>query len=380
MQIKYSLNKVDYKIIFCPDNEGLRVKKNINKSYMQMSKDLRKIYNDKKILLIVDKKIDNKITKYMIHDLKISFSNLDVLKIDGSKKNKNLKTLFKILDFLFKKNFTKKSVIISCGGGVIGDIAGLASSLYLRGLIHFHNPSTMTAVIDSCIGGKTGINYKGIINSLGNYYHAKKVYISKNIISLIPEREYIAGIPEIIKYGLINSKEIIKLLRNHDDILKRKFSLISKIIKLSLETKIKFFKNDIFEDGNRLKLNFGHTFAHAVEMALQKKMKKEILRHGEAVGLGMLCEIYYANGKNDDFYLLKDLLKKYGLPTNLKKFVKNKRVNSYKNMIYKFIFLDKKRIGAYPRYIKLKKIGYCHISELRNFDRIKRTINQVLFK
>ena len=179
MQIKYSLNKVDYKIIFCPDNEGLRVKKNKNKSYMQMSKDLHKIYNDKKILLIVDKKIDNKITKYMIHDLKISFSNLEVLKIDGSKKNKNLKTLFKILDFLFKKNFTKKSVIISCGGGVIGDIAGLASSLYLRGLIHFHNPSTMTAVIDSCIGGKTGINYKGIINSLGNYYHAKKVYISK---------------------------------------------------------------------------------------------------------------------------------------------------------------------------------------------------------
>ena len=380
MQIKYSLNKVDYKIIFCPDNEGLSVKKKKNKSYMQMSRDLGRIYNDKKILLIVDKKIDKKITKYMIHDLNISFPNLYVLKIDGSKKNKNLKTLFKILDFLFKKNFTKKSVIISCGGGVIGDIAGLASSLYLRGLIHFHNPSTMTAVIDSCIGGKTGINYKGIINSIGNYYHTKRVYISKNIIALIPKREYIAGIPEILKYGLINSKKIINMLENHNDIIKRKFSFISKIIKLSLETKIKFFKNDIFEEGNRLKLNFGHTFAHAVEMTLQKKMGKELMRHGEAVGLGMLCEIYYANGKNRDFYLVKNLLEKYELPTSLEKFVKKNKIKSYQNLIYQFIFLDKKRIGTYPRYIELKKIGHSKISELRNFSRIKKTINEVLFK
>ena len=80
-----------------------------------------------------------------------------------------------------KKKFSKKSVIISCGGGVVGDVAGLASSLYLRGLTHFHIPTTMTAIIDSCIGGKTGINYNNIINSIGTYYHAKKVYISKNI-------------------------------------------------------------------------------------------------------------------------------------------------------------------------------------------------------
>ena len=161
-------------------------------------------------------------------------------------------------------------MIISCGGGVVGDVAGLASSLYLRGLTHFHIPTTMTAIIDSCIGGKTGINYNNIINSIGTYYHAKKVYISKNILYHLPEREYIAGIPEILKCGLINNIKIIKLLENKELVISRKFNYLSEIIKLSLATKIKFFKNDVFERGERLNLNFGHTFAHAIEMAFDK--------------------------------------------------------------------------------------------------------------
>ena len=113
----------------------------------------------------------------MIHDLKISFKNLNIMFISGSKRTKIKKNLFKIIDYLFLKKFTKKSVLISCGGGVIGDLCGLSSSLYLRGLIHYHIPTTMTSIIDSCIGGKTGINYKGIINSVGNYYHAKSLYL-----------------------------------------------------------------------------------------------------------------------------------------------------------------------------------------------------------
>ena len=128
----------------------------------------------------------------------------------------------------------------------------------------------MTAIIDSCIGGKTGINYNNIINSIGTYYHAKKVYISKNILYHLPEREYIAGIPEILKCGLINNIKIIKLLENKELVISRKFNYLSEIIKLSLATKIKFFKNDVFERGERLNLNFGHTFAHAIEMAFDK--------------------------------------------------------------------------------------------------------------
>ena len=201
-----------------------------------------------------------KIIKYLVHDLKISFKDIKTISFQGSKKNKNINQLLKIINFLIKNKFTKKSVLISCGGGVIGDVCGLASSLYLRGMIHYHIPTTMTAIVDSCIGGKTGINYKGIINSLGNYYHADRVYVSKNIIKLIPEREYISGIPEMIKCGLINNKNIIKLLKNKKKVIERDFHYVSKLIHLSLQTKIKFYMFFNFTINNIFNINSWHIF------------------------------------------------------------------------------------------------------------------------
>ena len=166
-------------------------------------------------------------------------------------------------------------------------------------------------------------------------------------------------------------------LNNKNKILKRNFSYIAKIIKLALKTKIEFFKGDISEENERLKLNFGHTFAHAIEMALQSEKRNEI-RHGEAVGLGLLCEIYYAFGKNKDFLLTKKLLEKYKLPINLKNFIKKNQFNKIENEIYQNIFLDKKRVNTFPRYIKLSRIGNSNISEMRDFDRIKDTIKKII--
>ena len=378
MKLNYKVDNELYKVTFCPDNQGLELNKKRN-SYMQISKNLKKLKHDDKILLVVDKNINIKITKYIIHDLKKSFPSLNILYVTGKKKNKNLKTFFKITNKLFEKKFTKNSVLISCGGGVIGDVSGLSASLYLRGLNYFHIPTTMTAIIDSCIGGKNGVNYKNIINSLGTYYHPQNVYISKTIIHYLPSREYISGIPEIIKCGLISKSNLIKYLNMKNKIIERNFLTVSKIIKDALLIKIKFFKNDVKEKNHRLMLNFGHTFAHAIESSLDTylKNKKEILRHGEAVGLGLLCEIYYQNGKNKIFHQVKDLLNLYSLPTNLKFLKINK--NFLKKEIFKFIFFDKKKIGKFPRYISLKKIGYPKISELKNNQKIKKTIENVLF-
>ena len=377
MYLKYKVNNKKHSIIFCPDREGLTIKKK-NKSYTNIAKDLKTYYNDKKIVLIFDKKINTKIIKYLVHDLKISFKDIKTISFQGSKKNKNINQLLKIINFLIKNKFTKNSVLISCGGGVIGDVCGLASSLYLRGMIHYHIPTTMTAIVDSCIGGKTGINYKGIINSLGNYYHADRVYVSKNIIKLIPEREYISGIPEMIKCGLINNKNIIKLLKNKKKVIERDFHYVSKLIHLSLQTKIKFFKKDVEEQNERLKLNFGHTYAHAIEMALDNK-KIEVIRHGEAVALGLLCEIYYSKGINKQFDITKEILKIYNIPYNLNAYKKKISYEILKNKIFKNIFLDKKKIGHYPRYINLSNIGKSTISEMKNFNKINKTIDNIIF-
>ncbi len=367
--IKYSINKEINNIIFCT-----------NKETSDISNQLKKNYSDRKVLLVIDKNLDKNFRKYLLADLK-KLTRLDfhLLEVQGSKKNKNRKLVFKIIDKCIKEKFTKKSVIISCGGGVVGDVAALASSLYLRGLIYYHVPTTMTAIVDSCIGGKTGINYNGIINSVGNYYHPKSVFISKNVIENIPEREFTSGIPEIIKCGLINNVKILKMLVLYQNrYLNRDYNFLSKLIRLTLLTKIKFFKDDIFENSKRLNLNFGHTFAHAIEISLKEK-RSDIIRHGEAVGIGMLCEIYYLENKSEKFIKLKNILNTYGLPTDLTHLIKNKAANTLKKEIFKSIFLDKKKIGKFPRIIKLINIGKSAVVEMKNNKKIKNTINKVLF-
>ena len=242
-----------------------------------------------------------------------------------------------------------------------------------------HIPTTMTAIVDSCIGGKTGINYKEIINSIGSYYHPRNVFISKNIIRLIPQREYAAGIPEIIKSGYLGNKKILNyLIKNKSKVMARNFATVSNLVNLTLQVKINFFKNDIYESSKRLNLNFGHTFAHAMEMAIKYK-NNEVIRHGEAVGIGMLCELYYSSGKNKTFQSLLNMLKKYELPINLKKYLNEKNKGKIKHKIFKNIFLDKKRINIFPRCITLDKICNPKIVEMRDNKKIVETIEKIIF-
>tara|TARA_B110001454_G_scaffold192628_1_gene193034 strand:- start:192 stop:926 length:735 start_codon:yes stop_codon:yes gene_type:complete len=241
----------------------------------------------------------------------------------------------------------------------------------------------MTAIVDSCIGGKTGINYKGIINSLGNYYHPKRVYISERIIADIPNREFFSGFAEIIKCGLIGNKKIIGYLNKDKHLFKRKKNSqnLSKIILETLKTKINFFKNDVKEKNKRLSLNFGHTFAHAMEMTTDKYLKKDFLRHGEAVGLGMLCEIMMSqntnrkNNSNNLYSMTKQLLKKYNLPTKLK--IPSKLNRKIHSGIYEGVFLDKKTKNKYPRFISLKKICSPKIEEIKDFGSLNDTIYKI---
>ena len=147
-----------------------------------------------------------------------------------------------------------------------------------------------------------------------------------------------------------------------------------------MNTKIHFFKDDIVEKNERLMLNFGHTFAHSIEMALEKnnKSKNDILRHGEAVGLGMICEIKYASNMNNNHILDKtiEILKLYNLPIDLKFLNLDKQ--RLQNDIFKYLFLDKKRISKFPRYINLTKLCNPKIDELQDYSKINHIINELL--
>ena len=128
------------------------------------------------------------------------------------------------------------------------DLSALAASLYMRGTIYFHIPTTMTSIVDSSIGGKTAVNYQNIINSIGTYFHANKVYILNDIIKCLPEREFFSGLPEVLKCGLLKDKSIIKILKKYSNmIIKKKTNHVKELCIKSLKTKIFFFKNDITE-------------------------------------------------------------------------------------------------------------------------------------
>ena len=240
----------------------------------------------------------------------------------------------------------------------------------------------MTAIVDSCIGGKTGINYKGIINSLGNYYHPNIVYISEKVIDDIPDREFFSGFAEIIKCGLIGNKKILDLLIKDKSLhIRRNNKNLSNIILETLKTKIQFFEKDIKEKNKRLSLNFGHTFAHAIEMTTDKFLKKDFIRHGEAVGLGMICELMMSDVKKRNNEILKiiklteNLLKKYNLPIRLSVPKKNnKKIHSD---IYAGVFLDKKTRNKFPRFISLRKIGSPKIQEILDFGSLNDTIYKI---
>lgn len=360
------------KLTYNIQNENFFIHIN-NKFESTILKEIESINSDNKIFFVYDSHINPKIIKNLTKFLKKTGNIIITKRLKGNKLNKNRKQLFEIIDNLIEEKFTKKSILLSMGGGVVGDLSALAASLYLRGLIYFHVPTTMTSIIDSCIGGKTGINYNNVINSIGNYYHAKSVFIDFNIIKDLPKREYNAGISEILKCCIINKGLDMNFLKkNKKLIFEKKMSLIKKLIFFALKTKIKYFKNDVFEKSKRLSLNFGHTFAHAIEMSMTKN-KKEIFRHGEAVGLGMLCELKVAN-KYKLYKNLSTILKELNLPNQIKvSSIEEKTL--LQNKIYKNVFLDKKRVNKNPRYIHINNIGNCSIKELTNYHKI----NDVIF-
>ncbi len=161
-------------------------------------------------------------------------------------------------------------------------------------------------------------------------------------------------------------------------IINRDFYIFEKLCIEALKTKIFFFIKDEREKNTRLNLNFGHTFAHAIEMALNIANRNELIRHGEAVGLGMLCEIYYASSKKNNLYLrTKNILEQYSLITSLKELLPNFNKMILHKKIFDNIFLDKKKIGAYPRYVSLKSPYSPNIKNIFDMTKLNETIYHI---
>jgi len=250
---------------------------------------------------------------------------------------KNLETVNKIYDSLFSHNFSRSDLVIGLGGGVITDIAGYVASTYKRGIKLIYIPTTLLAQVDAAIGGKTGVNTQWGKNMLGTFYQPEMVICDIKKLLTLPDSEFKNGISEVIKYGVIKSLGLVRMLQEQGEkILKRDMGILFKIVKECVSIKASIVKQDEKEEqGIREILNFGHTIGHIIETFTHYKKHS----HGEAIAIGMVEEIRRFSRKvNSGQKMIINLLKSYGLPVNLPETIKESDI--------KRLILQDKKIRA----------------------------------
>jgi len=203
--------------------------------------------------------------------------------------SKSLRQWHKIQDFLVRSGADRRSVLLAFGGGVVGDLTGFAASTYMRGLRFVQIPTTILSQSDSSIGAKVAVNHPKAKNLIGSFYQPRLVITDPSLLQSLPRREFSAGLGEAIKYGVIADPSILDLLDQHmERILAGDQELLTDLISRCIQIKIRVVEQDERETGLRKILNFGHTIGHALEQATGFRR----LRHGEAVGWGMLAAGY----------------------------------------------------------------------------------------
>jgi 3-dehydroquinate synthase len=278
------------------------------------------------------------------------FEVTPVLVPDGEE-HKDLKSLASIYDRLIADRFDRKSCIMALGGGVVGDLAGFAAASYLRGIPYVQVPTTLLAQVDSSVGGKTGVNHQDGKNLIGAFYQPRVVLIDVNVLRSLSRRELIAGLAEIIKYGIIEDPALFTLLEEKmDKVIGLDRELLVEIIATSCAIKARVVEKDEREDDYRTVLNFGHTIGHALEAVTEYRN----YLHGEAVGIGMVqaAAISVQRGFCDQrsHERIRKLIRKAGLPLELPPQI------SRQNLIQS-MEVDKKSAGGKIKFVMCAGIG-----------------------
>ena len=277
-----------------------------------------------------------------------------IIEIQSGEENKNLATCNFIWEELTKHNFDRNSLLINLGGGVIGDMGGFCASTYKRGIDFIHIPTTLLAMADASIGGKLGVDFNHLKNQIGLFTNPKSVIINPVFLQTLIENQFKSGFAEVVKHALIADENLWSIITTTD------FEKLNweKIITLSVELKNKIVFTDSKEKGERKKLNFGHTFGHAIESYYLEKGTP--ILHGEAIFMGMNLETELSNLSNSKKNEIKNyILSNFGLP-----------YTPSKMELLKFLKNDKKNKAEKINFSLLNGIGNCTIDNLLTEDEL----------
>ena len=313
------------------------------------------VSNHKKVLLVIPSEISRMYPNLTRH------SNFDYLLIPNGESAKQINTVQKIWQRCAQLKLERNDAIVAIGGGATTDVAGFAASTWLRGVNWYAIPTSLAGMVDAAIGGKTGINQSFGKNLVGAFYSPQKVFIDLSFLSSLTERDYNAGLAEVIKCGFIKRPEILSRIVEHRN-------NISRLIELAVRTKAEVVGKDFKESKVREILNYGHTLGHAIE-----KDSKYRLRHGEAISIGMVfaAELsgQFLNLSEADKNLHRNLLTKLNLPVTYPK----KRWTS----LAKLLTQDKKVRNGRLRFIGITRIGKPAWIEEATLPELKRCYERI---
>ena len=327
-------------------------------------------------VVVCDKKVSKLHLKKLLSFLNKSLSKIVIIEIPQSEKSKSFYYLEYLLEKILSKKIDRNALIIAFGGGVVGDLVGLVSSLILRGVHFIQIPTTLLAQVDSSVGGKTGINSKYGKNLIGTFKQPLAVLSSIDLLKTLDAREINSGYAEIIKYALIKDKKFFNwLMINGKDVLKINTRKCIYAIKASCQIKAKIVSDDEKERGVRAILNLGHTFGHAIESITNYSKK---INHGEAVLIGINLALRFSKYinicDNDYSNVFQQHLNSLKLKYNLKHY----KIKICEKMMLEHMLFDKKVLDGEIRLILLKSLGKAAVHTIKNKEKIQMFLKSEL--
>lgn len=300
--------------------------------------------------------------------------------LPAGERYKNALSLQKIYDTALAHRLERASLIIALGGGVVGDMAGYAAATWLRGIDLVQVPTTLLAMVDSAIGGKTGINHPQGKNLIGAFHQPKLVWVDPEVLQTLPGREFRAAMAEVIKYGVIWDVELFQQLSASsrlDQIRYIKPDLLHTILSRCAQAKAEIVAKDEKEGNLRAILNYGHTVGHAIEMVTNYR----IYNHGEAVGLGMVAAgaiaVDLGFWSESEQTQQMALIRKANLPLELAPELRSPQVQAG---IVAALSSDKKVSGGKVRFVMPKSLGSATVTDLVTSDIVSNVVSKVLLQ
>ncbi|WP_353169730.1 3-dehydroquinate synthase [Flavobacterium sp.] len=308
-----------------------------------------------KIFVLVDENTNEYCLPHFLSNLPTEIE-IEIIEIEAGEEHKNIYTCIDLWHTLIELDADRKSIMINLGGGVITDIGGFVASTYKRGIDFINIPTTLLAMVDASVGGKTGVDLGSLKNQIGVINEPKSVIVISKFLETLPTNQMRSGLAEMLKHGLIYDKAYWDKLKNLNDL---NTDDLDVLIKQSIEIKNEIVSQDLKENGIRKALNFGHTLGHAIESYFLESEEKKQLLHGEAIAIGMILESYISYQLNlifkEDFaeikYIITDVFEKISFDES-----------DIQNIMNLLVF-DKKNEFGNVQFTLLNKIGESKINQ-----------------